>query len=96
MSSSTNLLIFICAAVAIVGVAGYFIYINLSENTPSGQLARSRLGLDTYPGIDLLKDPKVRDYKSSPDAPVYRNVTKGLIENPYISEHLREYLKQLE
>jgi hypothetical protein len=84
MSSSTDLLIFICAAVAIVGVAGYFVYTNLSENTPSGQLARSRLGLDKYPGIDLLKDPKVRDYKSSSDAPVYRNITKRIIENPQL------------
>jgi hypothetical protein len=54
-SSSANLLIFIGAAVVIVGIAGYFIYINLSENSPSGQLARSRLGLDKYPGIDLLR-----------------------------------------
>lgn len=58
MASSINRLILIGAAVAIVGVAGYFIYTNLTENSPLGQLARSRLGLDTRPGAGILQDPR--------------------------------------
>jgi hypothetical protein len=42
MASSVNRLILIGTAVSIVGVAGYFIYINLTEDSPLGQLARSR------------------------------------------------------
>ena len=66
MASSVNRLILIGAAAAIVGVAGYFIYINLTENSPLGQLARSRLGLDTRPGASILQDPRVSSYKTDP------------------------------
>jgi hypothetical protein len=36
------------------------------EESPSGALAGARLGLDKQPGIDLLKDPIVQNYKPNP------------------------------
>jgi hypothetical protein len=95
MASSVNRLILIGAAVAIVGVAGYFIYINLTENSPSGQLARSRLGLDTRPGASILQDPRVSNYKTDPHLGGYVNTSKKLIEDPkfYL---IKDALKKIE
>jgi hypothetical protein len=52
MASSANRLILIGIGIAALGVVGYYTYNILTEDSPSGQLARSRLGLDNYPGID--------------------------------------------
>jgi hypothetical protein len=58
--SSANLVL-IRAGIAIELGVGYFIYVTLTDPSPSGQLANARLGLDKYPGIGLLSDEKVRD-----------------------------------
>lgn len=96
MASSINRLILIGAAVAIVGVAGYFIYINLTENSPLGQLARSRLGLDTRPGAGILQDPRVSSYKADPHLGGYVNKTKDIIEDPTQPEFTRDLFKRFE
>jgi hypothetical protein len=96
MASSTNRLILIGAAVAIVGVAGYFIYINLTENSPLGQLARSRLGLDTRPGAGILQDPRVSSYKADPRLGGYVNKTKSIIEDPKTDPYVRDMFKDFE
>ena len=81
MPSSTNRLILIGNGIAALGVVGYYTYNILTEDSPLGQLARSRLGLDNYTGIDLFKDRKVRDYyKSQPLARGYHNISKPIIE----------------
>jgi hypothetical protein len=96
MASSVNRFILIGAAVSIVGVAGYFIYINLTEDSPSGQLARSRIGLEKSPGAGILQDPSVRKYKPSELAGGYRNRSSILIDSPYISQATKDILKKIE
>jgi hypothetical protein len=96
MASSVNRLILIGAAVAIVGVAGYFIYINLTENSPLGQLARSRLGLDTRPGAGILQDPRVSSYKADPRLGGYVNKTKSIIEDPKQPQSVKDLFKDFE
>ena len=96
MASSVNRLILIGAAVAIVGIASYFIYINLTENSPSGQLARSRLGLDTRPGAGILQDPRVSSYKADPRLVGYVNKTKDIIEDPKTDPYVRDMFKDFE
>jgi len=98
MASSVNRLILIGAAVAIVRVASYFIYINLTENSPLGQLARSRLGLDTRPGAGILQDPRVSSYqdKADPRFGGYTNTSKKTIEDPKTDPWIRERLKEIQ
>jgi hypothetical protein len=38
----------------------------------------------------------VRDYKSSPDTPVYRNKSKEFLENPNISNWTKDIIRDLE
>jgi hypothetical protein len=66
------------------------------EESPSGALAHARLGLDKQPGIDLLKDPIVQNYKPNPLAGAYYKLTKPLIESPYISNRSRDILLEAE
>ena len=89
-------IILIGIGVAALGVAAYYTSNLLIDDSPSGQLARARLGLDKRPGIDLLKDPIVRNYKPNPSAGGYYNLTKPLIESPYISNRSRDILLEAE
>jgi hypothetical protein len=57
MISSVTKLVLIGAGLAIAAGVAYFIYQNLSSDTLSGQLARSRLGLDKAPpAVNLLRN----------------------------------------
>jgi hypothetical protein len=88
--------IVIGVGIAVLGVVGYYTYNLLIEDSPSGQLARSRLGLDKYPGAYILQDPKVRGYIPNPSGPGYRNLTKRAIENPDFPQDFRDALKRIE
>jgi hypothetical protein len=89
-------IILIGIGVAALGVYAYYTYNLLIDDSPSGQLARARLGLDKRPGIDLLKDPIVANYKQSPEAGGYRNITKPIIETPGLDNLTRDILKEAE
>ena len=93
---SITTIIIIGIGIAVVAVVGYYTYNILIEDSPSGQLARSRLGLDKYPGAYILQDPKVRGYIPTPSGPGYRNLTKRAIENPDFPHDFRDALKRIE
>jgi hypothetical protein len=97
MASITSI-IFIGIGVVSVGIVGYYTYNLLTEDSPSGQLARARLGLDRSPGANLLQDPKTIGLKppSSPFAPGYVNKTKSLIEDPNTPQYSKDLFKQFE
>src|SRR5215211_2795609 len=57
MVSSITKLVLIGAGLAIAAGLAYFTYQNLSSDTLSGQLARSRLGIDKAPpAVNLLRN----------------------------------------
>jgi hypothetical protein len=93
---STTSVILIGVGVVALGIAGYFTYNLLMEDSPSGALARARLGLDTRPGAGILQDPKLANYKSNPQAPGYQNTSKSLIENPEFPQSYKDALKLYE
>ena len=72
MVSSITKLVLIGGGLAIAAGAAYFIYQNLSSDTLSGQIARSRLGLDEPPkvGTDRLIDIIEDVYKNSTGGPI--------------------------
>jgi hypothetical protein len=63
---STTSIIFVAVGVAVLGVAAYYTFNLLNEDSPLRQRARSQLGLDKAPSANILKDPRVASYKSDP------------------------------
>ncbi len=78
---STRTLIIIGAGLAIAAGLVYFTYQNLSSDTLSGQLARSRLGLDKSPPLSALLNERV-DY-SKPTSQQPKNRVQEFIEELY-------------
>jgi hypothetical protein len=93
---STTSIILIVVGVTALGIAAYYTYNLLTEDSPSGALARARLGLDKRPRIGLLQDPKLGNYTADPRFGGYENRTKGIIESPNITEDFRKILKDFE
>jgi hypothetical protein len=88
MVSSITKLLLIGAGLAIAAGLAYFTYQNLSSDTLSGQLARSRLGLDELPPTLSLLYYNTTGQHRSPTASTVKDPTPYNMSSYYAAYYL--------